>query len=962
MKRIGLQHHIKILVGACLFFIATVFLPTYVVSSNIEYENTVLFYAQNGTDVIVNGEFITDFPVRITEATSISIENDGLGELLFPNKNIVRLGDNTKISLEPKTSEIHISQGKIWVNNQKPEFKIHAHETLSYIADGTMSLEMDEKKVTVTSLYKYFEIGLYNAETAEIIRTHAVPTKHSVTIYKNQIKDHYKALSAKKLKKEIRQNIVYEEDYDDWIKQNTLLDNTTNSQFESTPFSSIAYQIRNSINNTKRIFTFVENKKVELASSILEVKYESAVRSLKHNIDADMYIQELSDSIDNTSLGSHALSTLYKESAHQSQNKIYDITKLIFEKYSAKITNKNDKNTLNIFHLKQLINFLEESTEIKNKTLSSKISRDISTIISGMSVQLSNYNEVDDVRNMYYGFMLSYSHSIDQSLLEIYNNLANFQSQIAQNKDQNIYQDFLLEILESKIRLANGIIEKSRRYSFALNYLDQENITQKITNIPTSIGAKQHLEELEWVVRQKGNEYLHSDSNIKDEDFVSYIKKQKNIDDLNEELRESIQEDKNEKTENEIISTEKIQTIIRDFHNIEISIEENNVTYIQGTNDKYLISNILYLNTVFNIKYNAENDTIYELQIQGSNRTFNSSFKRESLPLVILEQESPSIYADNDILNNLASETTSEDEAEILQQKIVQSDLKKWDIYAQSKNISPLLGQYQTYQVNNARVLNEPVNFVYDRARGIISQLYIITTEDRFEEIFDPSEIVIEVESIKRREEQEERLKQSLINEFLNQNITIDIQNLVIEADTFDTATFKNATFEIGEDEYDVNGSIKISERMFINIQGDNFNFSNIAISSFTETFLKNEIKEVLNEQSFGLSDLEYQFEIDQNTVYIQGFKYEDVSLECELRINDYHCKDVMIDGIPLNGTASYQNFETIRKTIEEKIQAEQERKEQELFDQLNENLEAAEEELDDNKTNTDSIDGLEES
>jgi hypothetical protein len=242
-------------------------------------------------------------------------------------------------------------------------------------------------------------------------------------------------------------------------------------------------------------------------------------------------------------------------------------------------------------------------------------------------------------------------------------------------------------------------------------------------------------------------------------------------------------------------------------------------------------------------------------------------------------------------------------------------------------------------------VLDEPVNFIYDRVYKKVSKLYIINTETTFEEELDPSEVVVEVENIKRELEQEERLKQQLTNILLNQDIILEKENISIDKDIFDIANFKNAIFKHNNTDIIFEGSIKISEKIFLKIQSKSHEFQDIEISEFNRSFFEYEVISVTNEQGFKNQDIKLDYKFDQSEIFISNFFYNDIALQCNFDIKSYKCKNVMIDGIPLEGAQNYQNFETIRKILQEKIDQELQ-EEENLLEELNKNLEEIDNEL----------------
>lgn len=897
---------VAVLIFATSIFVSHLYLQQ---QSTTQEEQKFVLSASTEADIFLNGSQLEDKEIQLSANDFIEIQGEGLAAIISPNGNIIRLNTGAKVDIiELDPFEIRLQDGQIWVSNHKPSVLVYAFQSSIYVAHATAAFNMEESKVNIQSLYHYLTVNLHQTPEEEPLRTISLPTQSQITLYKDQVSEIYNALTPKKLKKELKQSILSFERIknDEWIQKNTILDISYFAALNQKSLPGIlVYSIQNFLGAMQQKIILSPHKKRDFNIAYINKAFDEIQILLRLDREYQTVLDNMHRAIDSLAFEDQyqQLLELYFASAGQNQKSIYPLTEDIYAKLEEKIESPKENNDLRIFHLKQITNFIEESLVEENTRNRAIFIKELQQALNTLDETHTSYRDLDDIRTIFLSLILNYPGYSDIAMLDLYEDLSNKQLNIARNLDIALYQDLQFELLENKINIANYLIEKSGRYSLAIEYIETQGLKRQIEDIPDSFAAKGHFEEFLWLVQQKGKNYIHSSSDIKDKDFIDYIKEQEKISLLEERLRESgtFEVDSpilKEFTETELpIESQTLQQIAQNFQKIGIEVAARNIHLLPGTANKFSLTDAKYGTFVFQCKYNLGSDSIYELTL--NNTVTRLSMNRSQLPAYLKNIDKIDANGQSETIYSISHDVSSQDQISKLQSQIVKNEMNKWDIYVQTRNIIPVDNSFQIFEIYNANILNKLVNFTYDKNTKTVSNVYMIQENLQLKESMELPDLLLEIENILLQNERSKEILLEIQQKFLSHGFTVKTGNMSFTDESFTQVSFNNASSSNIIQSQSISGIFDNSSSEFISLELPNVSFTNIKIKDVRLEYLKSTVVPLLEESGFNTETLEITIGSDAK-VQLQNFSMDDYLLTCSLKVTTNECSDITVNQNPL--------------------------------------------------------------
>lgn len=842
-----------------------------------------------------NFQIATPFS-KVQEKDIIQTGEEGITEIIFNKQNVIRLNTNSKLEIinipgNKETIDLKLHSGEAWVHSKDQPFNIVTEKTSTFVPSSTANFLLEKGKLTLTTHHHISYLTLHS--NGEKINNLVLPNNTQTVIYEGAISKKYKLLTSKKLRKQLKQNLLTKES--DWIKSNKTLDHSLllidvkipniidNDHFWhpiKTNIEAAALSITfNKENLSNRLVKIVKERFEELTS--LSIK-----KSKGRNIEEET-IKNAKTAIKN------ALAQIPERNQEIIINKLYDQYKYFTSESSLftlrELLTELKRKTLSVgenqtkFLYEQLLNEVNNIEDFTRESVVLKNSEELNTVIQNLIHEINpeylSYKEGDMLRSIWFYFLISNTRVVDEYFLETNTVIEDLHTNIALKDREEGSEDLPIEILENHLIIANNLIEKSDKFDLASSYIESTDVEKKIGILPDSFAPKKHLEEFSWLVSQKVTLKFTSSSTVGSKDLQDILKKQKQIEKLNLEFQDSFVSSDDEKKTSNKESKLLENEVKKNFKEIGISLEKENLRAISYEQKQFLITNVKYRDILIGrIKYNLFDDTIFTLESEEKN--IRNIFPRKELPGKLLSDNE----TDSKILTTLTKATEvddPDDEITTLIKQITKKELAAYNFSVEEKNIFVENEEGTQIMLRRVQINTSDIFFdmTYDRKTKEASNTLVLT-EPSFE-ILEKTKIYILQDKINQTLEKIQRTveqKKAIIQEFENHRFILEAENIKInektqKAEVIDINGEKFSTFNAF---YDLDQ--KTLSKIVVD-KNETLAEKNITLKELSKILIERSIKSILS----------------INKIYTENTSIQKIADE------EFEIKNAQIDEIPIS-------------------------------------------------------------
>jgi len=884
MKKIKISNRIKILIIfiALITVIGSIFIFELLQKSpTLEYPAKIYFIPPVETFVKKQGSI--EFEKIKHQSTLFEgdiIQSTGLTEIIIHRNNLIRLSEGAEIEIikigeNQNATKIKLHHGQIWVNSYIHPIEIESNQTKVIANNAQININLNKNKLEIKNLNHFSTLEIYDTKKENILNTLVVPSHQKVVIAENNINNNYQALTSKKLKKQLKQSLISKEDIqeDNWITDNLLLDETFNRAetfsikqiitpgtlwyIPKKGLEVIKYNLILSKEKKETYLKFLIQKRINEAEKLIIDDPNSLEKIQNIFLNLNNHISILKEINNNQTIKiiNTEWNKLKNIGLYDNRYLLRQNFKIIKEKY---VQTKNSIKLMN--NILFLLNNLEDTLSKKDISQQKIITQKIIIELKKMQNETYTYDKLDYIRNISFALMMTYSNYMTLDLLDLHTSISNLQFNATKgntNSEKKIKQDLQYELIENQLILSNHIIENNQSFELVNNFLNQNKIFQKVTQIPETYAFKTHLVEFAWLIAQKITNHIHSEDTVEGQNFLEYIKHEKKVSNLNSELRKELSQFNFNSIANQenssILQEQNRLKIMKNFNAINISINPNQIEFILDIPDKITILNVKIDDqiTLPQISYNLTTDTIFEIQINKNKTKQLVTIKRHDL-VKYLENVDEKQSTNSIISGKLEAVPMKtfepEDEIEKLLKQIIQKELSYVNIEIPTHNIKLFDKDGEIAQIRRAQLTNTNIifDFTYIRENKTAKDITLITTDQdiEFNEIINISNIneplTTKYEDIRHLK----NVREQVITMFNEKRLELTKNKINFTDSEYTLFEFK----DILDKNYElkVSGIFNISQEIFEKVTIKNKEYKKINFTNLEKILRETFVKELL--------------------------------------------------------------------------------------------------------------------